>query len=669
MKKLLYTLTLTFFVLLLTPQQAQAQYYCSYGVAYGTSYTWQSGSSVYFYSSTELDYCAGLYYDPATWGRYSEGSWASENVRMLAQGYTEGYADWVPAEILFNYGYPYHNQYYNTDTRHYVLEYYQQYYCFYSCGYYWYDPWGWGFAEGGSYGGPNYYGYGGAGYWQVRRRKLGDTWHTIQYRSSACQSGQQFDSNGNSCPTPTPTPVPTPPVSPPTVNINKVVIVPKKGKESWFITVNNNPNNLPITLSLTRTEGTGEAKFESNDSVSMQITQTQSVSIKGVTESSKTDNIKLEAKYNGNLLNDSSGQPAVDPFSVLWVTLSFRSSGTVSPDNQAAAFYAQALGTSNLGLLYSRGAPVTNNIWRHGVEIVGTVAPSDFPYTFNLARTVIESRLYENNNPTPLLTVSVPDDTSQPEFRDDAPPTLYDLDGPGIPATAGPAGTTTPVGTKKRRRTNFRQWASYYGLQVSDDLFWYQRISVAKTSGEDIIANDLPNDNIVGVGTTDLGLGAAPTPTPTAPPRRSGFVAQSVPLSMEAGLTYTVSVTVRNDGSETWTNEALYRLGSQNPHDNGTWGMGRVALPGPVAPGQQVTFNFDVTAPSTPGSYNFQWRMVQDGVEWFGDHTTNVVVDVYSLNYCYDYWAEQNCYNYGGWWDSSTCQCYGGYGGGGYYPY
>jgi hypothetical protein len=206
---------------------------------------------------------------------------------------------------------------------------------------------------------------------------------------------------------------------------------------------------------------------------------------------------------------------------------------------------------------------------------------------------------------------------------------------------------------------------------VSDDLFWYQRISVAKTSGEDIIANDLPNDNIVGVGTTDLGLGAAPTPTPTptAPPRRSGFVAQSVPLSMEAGLTYTVSVTVRNDGSETWTNEALYRLGSQNPHDNGTWGMGRVALPGPVAPGQQVTFNFDVTAPSTPGSYNFQWRMVQDGVEWFGDHTTNVVVDVYSLNYCYDYWAEQNCYNYGGWWDSSTCQCYGGYGGGGYYPY
>jgi ribosomal protein L24E len=215
MKKLLCTLTLALFCLVLAPQQAQAQY-CSYGVAYGSSWTWQSGSSVYFYSSTELDYCAGLYYDPATWGRYSEGNWATESVRMLGEGYTEGYADWIPAVIEASYAYPYHNQYYNTDTRHYVLEYYQQYYCFAYCGYYWYDPWGWGFAEGGGYGGPSFYGYGGAGYWQVRRRRLGDTWHTIQYVSSQCQQGMSFDSNGNSCPlpTPTPTPAPTPTTNP-----------------------------------------------------------------------------------------------------------------------------------------------------------------------------------------------------------------------------------------------------------------------------------------------------------------------------------------------------------------------------------------------------------------------------------------------------------------------
>ncbi len=51
-------------------------------------------------------------------------------------------------------------------------------------------------------------------------------------------------------------------------------------------------------------------------------------------------------------------------------------------------------------------------------------------------------------------------------------------------------------------------------------------------------------------------------------------------------------------------------------------------MPSSVAPGQQVTLNFTVTAPSTSGSYNFQWRMVHDGVVWFGDTSPNVLVSV-----------------------------------------
>lgn len=35
-----------------------------------------------------------------------------------------------------------------------------------------------------------------------------------------------------------------------------------------------------------------------------------------------------------------------------------------------------------------------------------------------------------------------------------------------------------------------------------------------------------------------------------------------------------------------------------------------------------------VTAPSTPGTYAFQWEMVQDGVEHFGDFTPLVSVQV-----------------------------------------
>ena len=124
---------------------------------------------------------------------------------------------------------------------------------------------------------------------------------------------------------------------------------------------------------------------------------------------------------------------------------------------------------------------------------------------------------------------------------------------------------------------------------------------------------------------------ASTTATVSAPGATNGaaFVSQSVPTSMNAGQNYTVSVTMNNSGSSTWTTD-LYKLGSQNPQDNGTWGTGRVYLSSAVAPGANYTFSFTVTAPSTPGTYNFQWRMVKEGVEWFGAYTTNIAVSVTS---------------------------------------
>lgn len=106
------------------------------------------------------------------------------------------------------------------------------------------------------------------------------------------------------------------------------------------------------------------------------------------------------------------------------------------------------------------------------------------------------------------------------------------------------------------------------------------------------------------------------------------LVSQTVSSHMTPGGVYPVSVTFRNSRDTTWTAGGAYRLGSQNPPDNVTWGLRRVALPGSVSPGQQVTFTFNVTAPGAPGTYHFQWRMVQDGVQWFGDLTPDVPVDV-----------------------------------------
>ncbi len=100
------------------------------------------------------------------------------------------------------------------------------------------------------------------------------------------------------------------------------------------------------------------------------------------------------------------------------------------------------------------------------------------------------------------------------------------------------------------------------------------------------------------------------------------FVSQeNVPIYMEPGKAYEVSVTFRNVSRFKWPKGGKVRLGSQAPQDNNTWGLGRVPLPTDVPKGDSVTFNFSVTAPIQENVYEFQWRMVNELVEWFGDYT------------------------------------------------
>ena len=106
------------------------------------------------------------------------------------------------------------------------------------------------------------------------------------------------------------------------------------------------------------------------------------------------------------------------------------------------------------------------------------------------------------------------------------------------------------------------------------------------------------------------------------------FVSQSVPAIMDAGKSYRVSLTYRNTGLSTWISGSRYGLGSQNPQDNTTWDTKRAYVQRNVYFGDLVTISFEVIAPSQPGQYNFQWRMVQDGVEWFGDYSPNLVINV-----------------------------------------
>src|SRR5690606_26828345 len=112
------------------------------------------------------------------------------------------------------------------------------------------------------------------------------------------------------------------------------------------------------------------------------------------------------------------------------------------------------------------------------------------------------------------------------------------------------------------------------------------------------------------------------------------FVSQSVPATMVAGQSYPVSVTMYNsavDSVDDWTGS--FFLVSQNPANNTTWGLSSIQVNTVVPVGTSHTFNFTVVAPSSPGTYNFQWRMrFGSSTRWFGDTTPNVAVVVTAPN-------------------------------------
>jgi hypothetical protein len=126
---------------------------------------------------------------------------------------------------------------------------------------------------------------------------------------------------------------------------------------------------------------------------------------------------------------------------------------------------------------------------------------------------------------------------------------------------------------------------------------------------------------------------SVPTPSPINPAGNAAvFVSQSIPLTLTAGASATATITYRNEGSTTWTNSGQYRLGTQSPQDNTIFGTHRAFIGAgeSVAPGQSKTFTFPIQAPTTLGTYAFQVRPVQDGVEWFGPASTLVEVRVIS---------------------------------------
>lgn len=127
-------------------------------------------------------------------------------------------------------------------------------------------------------------------------------------------------------------------------------------------------------------------------------------------------------------------------------------------------------------------------------------------------------------------------------------------------------------------------------------------------------------------------LGPPPPPDPPIPTplgNAAAFVNQFVPPAMLPGQIVSVSLTFKNIGDTSWTSAGNYFLGGQNPVDSTVWiASSRVGVTGTVAPQAEYTFTFNVTAPLAEDDYDFQWQMVQQGVEHFGALSENIVVTV-----------------------------------------
>lgn len=110
-------------------------------------------------------------------------------------------------------------------------------------------------------------------------------------------------------------------------------------------------------------------------------------------------------------------------------------------------------------------------------------------------------------------------------------------------------------------------------------------------------------------------------------PNNASILSNNFPAAMTPGSTFNAQVAVKNIGTTTWTIGAGYKLGGIGNSDPFV-STARVPLPSgvSVAPGATYTFNFVLTAPATNGSYVSDWRMIREGVQWFGGSFSKTIV-------------------------------------------
>lgn len=158
-------------------------------------------------------------------------------------------------------------------------------------------------------------------------------------------------------------------------------------------------------------------------------------------------------------------------------------------------------------------------------------------------------------------------------------------------------------------------------MQTSPDgITWTRRLP---DTVEGMHAVCYGNGTFVTVGYNGTILQSAPLATPYS----AEMVSNDIPNTMTMGRTYTVHITVKNTGSNTWTAAGGYKLGAAGNSDPFATAVLPLSESDIIGIGQEKTFTFTMTAPAAAGTYTTDWQMLKDGASWFGDTLTkNVAV-------------------------------------------
>jgi cysteine-rich repeat protein len=81
----------------------------------------------------------------------------------------------------------------------------------------------------------------------------------------------------------------------------------------------------------------------------------------------------------------------------------------------------------------------------------------------------------------------------------------------------------------------------------------------------------------------------------------------TIPTTMAPSENRTITVTVRNTGTDTWPANSIYMLSQDAP--TSLWGQTSIQLKTAVAPGATTSFSFGIKAPATAGTYSFVREM------------------------------------------------------------